>query len=306
MRYTADGCGRMKQSFRLGGGEFEYKRDDVVIPRESSGSDLPEPPQIVLQLEQASIQEGRQVFLTAAGQVEPALLYSLSQRPLQAYVKSVKDPNLMIFDWRQVEVTRSFRELRTTVLEWSWRWKLTDRWCLEWIVQTLGWWRLRPSEPQKAWFHDDLTGKPFPAPLLRPKLRPWDPTSLTRADYEAQTMSIVERQLAIYCDDVEKRARVADLTRTPERRELEHFYWLARYQVKGEGPAEIAEGRDLGGCWSSTGSSCEEKAAITRDRAAKVEAVKKAITRLAKFIGLTPRSKLDSQKDSKPSPCQGT
>src|SRR5580704_13400002 len=112
----------MKRSFRLGGGEFEYKPEVIVISRKSSESDLPEPPWLVLQLEQASIQDGRRVFLTAAGQVEPALLRSLSQRPLEALAKSVRDPNLMIFDWRQVEVTRSFRELRTAVLDWSRRW----------------------------------------------------------------------------------------------------------------------------------------------------------------------------------------
>ena len=293
----------MKKSFRLGGGEFEYKSQVIVSPLESSESDRLEPPQLVLQVEQASIQEGRKAFLTAAGHVEPALLDSLSQRPLEAFVRSVKDPNLMIFDWRQVEVTRSFRELRGAVLEWSSRWKLTGRWCLESIVQTLSWWHLRPFElAQKTWHHEELTSQPFPVPRPELKLRPWDPTLLTRSDYEDEVRSIIDRQIARYLDEVEERARAAGLIKTPERREPEHFYWLARYQIKGERPAEIAEGRDLGGCWSRIGSSSEEEAALARDRAAKVQAVKKAIARLAKFISLTPRSKLETDKDSKHSP----
>jgi hypothetical protein len=97
----------------------------------------------------------------------------------------------------------------------------------------------------------------------------WNSVEQPRKDFEVQTRNWFEFALQQYCDGVEAQAISAGLSRTPEKRSIDHFYWLARVQVKSERPADI---------WRYNPA---------RSRGSR-RAVEKAISDLAKFIGLTP------------------
>jgi hypothetical protein len=54
-------------------------------------------------------------------------------------------------------------------------------------------------------------------------------------------LNSVAEALEHYCDRVEADALAAGLKRSPKKREIEHFDWLARYQIKGESFASVAQ-----------------------------------------------------------------
>jgi hypothetical protein len=284
------------KSFRLGGGEFEHNAATVILPLRPVSADLAEHQPLVFHLEKASIVDARGRFLAAVAQVEPEVLRSLGGAPLVALNELDASPNFFIFEWSLVEVSQSLRMLRSALLEWSRRWNLNETWCLDWAVQTLSWWRLRPCDEQTEWHYDPLSGNPLPEafqiPTFELRLRAWDPKAMARADFETQVQCIIKRALAKYLDEVVEIADMSGLVRTPERRDLEAFYWLARRQLKGESPADIARGSDIDGCWSSDGTTKSERRTRDASRAVTVQRVKKAISRLAKFIGLTLASKI--------------
>ncbi len=76
----------------------------------------------------------------------------------------------------------------------------------------------------------------------------------------------------------------------PNGEDPEVFYRLARYQVKRESPVDIARGSDIDGCWSSDGITGSERKTLSHKRVVSIQRVRKAISRLATFIGL--RSKI--------------
>jgi len=51
----------------------------------------------------------------------------------------------------------------------------------------------------------------------------------------------VEQSVEAYCDEVEAAALAAGLKRSPRKRDIVHFDWMVRYQVKRESYASIAQ-----------------------------------------------------------------
>ena len=80
----------------------------------------------------------------------------------------------------------------------------------------------------------------------------------------------IRQVLKDYCDRIESSAVTAGLKRAPRRRELEHFDWIVRYQIKGETFASIARNASykfMGGR----------------------QTVRKAVVELAEYLELTLR-----------------
>jgi hypothetical protein len=67
----------------------------------------------------------------------------------------------------------------------------------------------------------------------------WDVTTTTRSNYEAEARAAFERQLRFYCNLLEEDARRARFEQTPEKRNPDHYRWLARNYCLGETPAHL-------------------------------------------------------------------
>jgi hypothetical protein len=98
----------------------------------------------------------------------------------------------------------------------------------------------------------------------------WDVGLSTRRAFESETRTAFETALRQYCDGMETRAQAHGFDKSREQRSLEHYRWLARFQVNGESPAAI---------WRSLPA---------RDNRTR-RAVEKAIRDTARRIGLTLR-----------------
>jgi hypothetical protein len=151
--------------------------------------------------------------------------------------------------------------LRRALLRWARRWHLCDNWCLDWALEQLHTWP--PDDPPS--YSLDIAGV-LTSPTEPPRLPAYRPQLQTRAWYLDSTQKLLEK----YCTEVERVMGDAGLKPTPVKRIDQHFEWLARYQIKGESPADI---------WRSLPQG------DNRGR----RAVEKAIHDTARAIGLTSR-----------------
>jgi hypothetical protein len=108
---------------------------------------------------------------------------------------------------------------------------------------TIGWWASQPDS--RGW---EFQAKGIFVGNFPFKIQPltlddfyYDPTWRRRGDFKRYVLDKVAEALKHYCDRVESDAVAAGLKRSPKKREIEHFDWLARYQVKGESFASIAQ-----------------------------------------------------------------
>ena len=187
----------------------------------------------------------RRLFLRRAALIEPDLLASL----------------------RQVDAD----DLHS-LSEWAKRWNLTDCWCLGLARDTAHWYAAEPEA--KGW---EFQGKgmfagfhPFAIEPLQLGPFYFDPTWRRREGFKQFVLDQVAEALKGYCDRIEADALAAGLKRAPRKREVEHFDWLARYQLKGSSFQAIAD-------------SASYKFKGGR------QTVRKAIVELAEYIALTLR-----------------
>ncbi len=157
---------------------------------------------------------------------------------------------------------------------WAWanRWHLTDRWCRVLAGDTARWYAThRDAQGWEFQRQGIFVGSlPFAIKPLRPGPFLHDPTWRTRRDFKAYVLRKVARAIDDYCDRIEAAALDAGLKRAPRKKGVDHFDWLARYQVKGESFAFIA------------------KTASYKFKGGR-QTVHKAITELAKYLALTLR-----------------
>jgi hypothetical protein len=183
------------------------------------------------------------------------------------------------------------------IRKWGERYHLSDSWCLQLIelavlaewIQNGGWRHAEPldidgillsqavllrSKPddnseqtradlmrlqgRQVFIEDILLGKPKPFEF---HAKWWD-RDTARARFE--------KEFNQYLNDIKNRA--SHFGQAPEKRNPEHYRWLARYQVKGESTVAI---------WQSLNND---------DR--RYAAVKKAIRETAMEIGLSRRKKM--------------
>jgi len=168
----------------------------------------------------------------------------------------------------------AFALARPLLKRWGEQFGLRAQWCLDWAwAEKLAvWWaqeRKQLGVVQTVWSGT----APISAPPLRVEVSPWDITESTRSSFEKQAREQFESTLVEYCDQLEAAARSAGYVRTKERRNSDHFRWLAVYQVCRFSQEAIAD-------------------AIGVHR----QAVQSSISGLAKEIGLKPRSRTASRR----------
>jgi hypothetical protein len=158
------------------------------------------------------------------------------------------------------------------LLAWGKRWHLTDRWSLVLAGDTARWYATHPDA--RGW---EFQGQGIFAGSFPFAIRPlWlgafyhDPTWRSRGDFQADVLEQVRQALDDYCDRIEAAALAAGLKRATRKQGVEHFDWLARYQVKGESFASIAK-------------------AVRYKFGGGRQTVRKAIIELAKYLELTLR-----------------
>lgn len=208
----------------------------------------------------------RRLFLHLAGEIEPCLLPSLC---------GIEPDD------------------KETLTAWATYWHLTDSWCLDAALAALKSWHKYPIDwgpgakleewkPRRIeWKFSPAAGEsvPFGAALeVDPdRLRLWyDSTHYPRQFFMAAVLKEVARMVNAHCDRVEALMRQKGLRRAPSKRDFRHFWWLARFQVKGESFENIA-----GDSRSADRADVTEK--VTAD------AVEVAVRRTARLIGLTLR-----------------
>ena len=125
---------------------------------------------------------------------------------------------------------------------WGRGWNLTDHWCLVLARDTVRWWASHPDARGWEFSAKGIFVGMFPFSIQALKLGKfyYDPTWRRRGDFKKYVHGEVAQAVESYCDRVEAEAIAAGLKRSPRRREIEHFDWLARYQVKRESFASIA------------------------------------------------------------------
>jgi hypothetical protein len=158
---------------------------------------------------------------------------------------------------------------------------LTADWCREYAEQKIlfMWMQSQPGGEQysldslaKRAAVQEAAGQPFQEHPLQIDFGYWPVTQLTRDEFRSECKSLLESEFEAFCDRIENLAIAAGMERTPEKRELDHFCWLARNLLKGESAADISRG----------------SAKLQRLTA---RAVSKAIEELAKDLELTPRKR---------------
>lgn len=157
----------------------------------------------------------RRLFLVRAAKLEPDLLTTL----------------------------RAVDDSESAMQAWAARWHLADLWCVLLAADTKRWWA--DHEGADGWgFENSIAcAGHFPCRIEPLRFGPfyYDPTRLRCEDFQKHVLAEVRGALKQYCDRVAADAAMAGLKRTPRKREIEHFDWLVRYQIKGESFASIAK-----------------------------------------------------------------
>jgi hypothetical protein len=169
--------------------------------------------------------------------------------------------------------------VRSGLEKWARRWNLCESWCLVWAIQTMIHWRFATFDPATTppQWHYPWGKESVEVPALEIYFGDWQFATQHRAGFEAFARQLFERRLKQYCVQVERLATGFQLT--PEKRQPEHFAWLARAAVKGERPADI---------WKSLGPPgvrAGKRTLATRGGLIR-RAVEKAISDTASQIGL--------------------
>jgi hypothetical protein len=196
-----------KQPFWLGWGEVERSKETIVLRRRPLGavrlidgrmvkipaSEIPEPAPLVLQSESASREHARGLFLHAVSNIEPLVLEDL--RHLRNRIRNVHPISL---EWELVNVDARLAELRKGLKQWGERWHLTDRWCLDWASQTIGWWQQSPLSA--SWFHNALVYQgnvDVPHFDFHYIALPWNPFHETWEEYKKYVKSMANAVLEV-------------------------------------------------------------------------------------------------------------
>jgi hypothetical protein len=155
---------------------------------------------------------------------------------------------------------------------WAKRWHLTDRWCVALARDTARWYAAQPDAQGWEFQGQGIFVGSFPFAIEPLQLGPFyhDPTWRSRGDFKAYVLREARRAVDNYCERIKAAALAAGLKHAPRKREVEHFDWLVRYQVKGESFASI-------------GATASYKFNGGR------QTVRKAIIGLAEYLALTLR-----------------
>ena len=211
-----------KNSGRLGSGEFQYT-DGFNVGRAE-----PELKQDGPTKEQLHMQA---LFLNAVFEVEPA-----AQESLESILATLP---MFVMDGELPKVEPD------KIKQWCSRWHLNVRWCEEFAEQRVLqlWLESRNSRYSLTALKEraqaqELATQPFQDLRLVIDCGFWPITQLTRKEFKGQCQRLFEEKFKEFCHAVEVKAK-AGMKRTREKREHDHFVWLARHLVKGEKAGDI-------------------------------------------------------------------
>jgi hypothetical protein len=172
--------------------------------------------------------------MKAVFEVEPA-----TQDSLEEILRGLKRPTAGV----------AFPKIPKEQLQkWCARWKLRAPWCEEFAEQLIRTWWLQSRAGGDSYSDEalreravaqELAAQPFQEHRLVIDFGAWSVTQLTKIKFREECQIRFDRELNLFVDKVEQLAVDAGMERTREKREEDHFYWLARYLVKGETTAEI-------------------------------------------------------------------
>lgn len=219
----------------------------------------------------ASREAARALFLEALQRCEPEVLKSLAEEPFQRFCD---DDKRFCGD--------GGAEFAAALKAWLRRWHLpcppeNHEWCWTRAMYTLQAWRHTQPEwrgaqwaPPPKLLHND-PGDPselaFRFVLKRPDVSKserdpldwWDPTIERKSDAWQRITDKIEKRLRCYFDSLERTFTqhaakkpmdepidaLVGYRKTPRKRALKHFEWLARYQVLGWSYEQIAHEKPL-------------------------------------------------------------
>ena len=215
--------GKHKNSGRLGSGEFQYT-DGFNVGRAEPELKQDGPTKERLHKEA--------LFLNAVFEVEPAAQESL-ESILATLPMFVRDGELPTVEPDKIK-------------QWCSRWHLNVRWCEDFAEQqVLQWWlesrnsRYSSTALKERAEAQELAAQPFQDQRLVIDCGFWPITQLTRKEFKEQCQHLFEEKFKEFCDAAEVKAKAAGMKRTREKREHDHFVWLARHLVRGEKAGDI-------------------------------------------------------------------
>jgi len=130
----------------------------------------------------------------------------------------------------------------SAVRKWGKRWHLVEPWCFEYAMHTAWSWTTGDSQQKWCFLHDEALAPSFATGRINwPDVGNWDPVRQTRIDFLDDAMKFVRAAIESYCDKIEEDVRTAGLSKARPKREINHFYWSAGYQVRGWSCQQIAD-----------------------------------------------------------------
>lgn len=242
--------------------------------------------------EEAAVHAGRALFLQAVHRVEPTVSAWLMGEPLDLYhplfVQALaslpadhrtfwrsyeRAPGWSFFKYASEHEADECHRLRDLLVRWSHLFHLTDDWLVAAAVATLAEWSSAPEDPKPMplrYLGQTMIETPFSDEDLSFRFsdRGWMPTLETWDHFTKRLNEHYQEAKSEYRRRVEQLVKDEELDDGKRKRQSkgDHFDWLARYQVGDEGWTDIAR-----------------KDGVTDG------APQKAVLKLARFIGLTPR-----------------
>lgn len=193
----------------------------------------------------SSKERARHLFLERIAQIAPNVLASLREAPFKEFGE-VHNPR------SDTVLRRPSGDASTPSLdEWAERWNLNADWLLQIAIDTMGSWCRNPKGRDKAWnlgTRRNLAGTLRPSEMAVRFQNTWNPLTENRSGASKRLREAASTKIEKRLDEIEglllERSRLPvfkegaapryAVRRTVQKREIEHFAWLVRYQVLEE------------------------------------------------------------------------
>ena len=189
-----------------------------------------------------SLQEKRHRFMEVVVELEPMVLEKLRAMYEQFAVAGI--------EWR-------YPALPPALEQWGDNWWLKDFWCFDWAREQFREWAKLPArwdtesfESLQQRFH--RAGGTIPGDVpeggsFQPRpIHAWSVLRESERVFRKRARRQFHDELTSYIENRRAAAKAARAVSPAIKREDDHFFWLARYQVKRETVAAIAENNARG------------------------------------------------------------
>ncbi len=180
----------------------------------------------------------RYLFLQAVARCEPRVLSDLAEEPLHRYERYAEEHDTNAIGTVRRDPADWWPELapvRDSLVTWARIYRLDTPWCLHSALMTLNGWHRDPSK-QGSWvllptaILSSFTGDKVRFSFI--KENTYNPLTDRRSEREQAILAEIAQGLAAHFDRLEEMAKGQGLVETPEKRNPEHYDWLALFVVK--------------------------------------------------------------------------